>query len=89
MTPLGEARGSYEAADAAPDRAIRQKLHVLTASMFEHPLKSSMMATPTMNRAKPVSILPFLERPLKISISFCICFLANFVDFLRVRPGNE
>ena len=88
MTPLGEARGSYEAAYAAPYRSIRQKLHVLTASTFEHPLNSSIMATATMNRAKPVSILPFLERPLKISSSF-VMFIANFLYFLRVRPGYE
>lgn len=89
MAPLGQAGSSCEAAYAAPYRAVGQKLHVLTASTFEHPLKSSMMATPTMNRAKPVRILPLLERPLKISISFCIRFLANFVDFLRVGPGYE
>ena len=88
MTPLGQTRGSDEAAYAAPYRAGGQKLHVLTASMFEHPEKSSITAIATMIRAKPVNILPRLERPLKISSSFVI-FLANFVYFLRVGPGNE
>lgn len=83
MAPLGQTRGSYEAAYAAPYRAVGQKLHVLTASTFEHPVNSSIIATATMNRAKPVSILPLLERPLKISSSF-VMFVANFLYFLRV-----
>ena len=88
MTPLGQTRGSDEAAYAAPYRAVGQKLHVLTASMFEHPEKSSITAIATMIRAKPVRILPRLERPWKISSSF-VMFIANFLYFFRVRPGNE